>query len=143
MSERINEAKELSSKGFNCAQSVVGACCEKYGIDKETAMKFAGSFGGGLRCGEVCGAVTGATMIIGLKYGQYLPDDVKAKEKCGEITLAFMEEYKKRNNSFLCKELLGYDPRDKEKAEKSQDKKKAICSNAIELAINMLEEMEI
>lgn len=143
MSERINEANELSSKGYNCAQSVIGAFCEKYNIDKETAMKFAGGFGGGLRCGEVCGAVTGAVMVIGLKYGQYLLDDLESKEKCGEITLKFMEDYKKRNNSILCKELLGYDPRDKETAEKQKDKKKAICSNAIELAINMLVEMEI
>ncbi len=143
MSERISKANELNSEGFNCAQSVVGAFCEKYSIDKETAMKFAGGFGGGLRCGEVCGAVTGAVMVIGLKYGQYLPDDSESKQKCGEITLRFMEEYKNRNHSLLCRELLGYDPRDKEKAEKLQDKKKTICSNAIEMAINILEEMEM
>ena len=135
MTERINIANELRSKGFNCSQAVVGSFCEKYGIDKETASKFSAGFGGGLRCGEVCGAVTGAVMIIGLEYGQYLPDDLDAKEKCGEVTLKFMEEYKKRNNSYLCRELLG--------TENSLDKKKSICSNAIELAIKMLEEMEI
>ena len=143
MTERTKKALELSNKGFNCAQSVIGAFCEKYGIDEQTAMKFAGGFGGGLRCGEVCGAVTGAVMVIGLKYGQYLPNDKESKEKCGEVTTTFMEEYKKRNNSLLCREILGYDLRDKDEAARFADKKQIICSNAIELAVKILEEMEL
>lgn len=143
MTDKIKIANELRSKGFNCSQAVIGAFCEDYGIDRETAMKFASGFGGGLRCGEVCGAVTGAVMVIGLKYGQYLPNDLKAKEKCGEITLKYMEEYKKRNYSYLCRELLKTDPISKEKTELSPEQKKSICSNSIELAIKMLEEMEI
>lgn len=141
MSERINEANELRSQGFNCAQAVVGAFCEIYDVNKQFAMKFASGFGGGLCSGEVCGAVTGAVMVIGLKYGQYLPDDIKSKEKCSEMTIRFMDEYKKRNNSYLCKELLGYNVRDKEASEKLQDRKKTVCPNAIELAIKILEEM--
>lgn len=141
MTEKVNKALELSNSGFNCAQAVIGAFCDKYGIDEETAMRFAGGFGGGLRCGEVCGAVTGAVMVIGLKYGQILPNDKESKEKCGEVTLKFMDEYKKRNNSVLCREILGYDPRDKEKAVLFADKKHTICTNAIETAIIILEEM--
>lgn len=141
MTDKISKALELSNGGFNCAQAVVGSFCEKYGIDEQTAMKFAGGFGGGLRCGEVCGAVTGAVMVIGLKYSQYLPNDKEAKEKCGNITLEFMNEYKKRNEFVLCRELLGYDPRDKEKVALFADKKHKICTNAIETSIQILEEM--
>ena len=142
MTERLNKVLEIRNNGYNCAQAVVGAFCEKYGIDEQTVMKLACGFGGGLRCGEVCGAVTGAVMVIGLKYGNYLPDDNESKKKCGKSTLEFMNEYKKRNQSILCRELLGYDPRDKEKVTKYADAKKQICTNAIETAIKILEDMD-
>jgi C_GCAxxG_C_C family probable redox protein len=140
MTERISLANDLWNNGYNCSQSVVGAFCEKFGVDIETASRFAAGFGGGLRCGEVCGVVTGAVMVIGLKYGQ---NYLVSNEECKEITLKFMEEFKKRNNTYTCREILGYDPRDKEMAKNFASKKGTVCANAIELAIKILEEMGI
>ena len=138
---KIEKATKLHNDGFNCSQSVVGVFCESLGIDEITAMKFAGGFGGGLCCGEVCGAVSGAAIVIGLKYGQYDCDDKESKEECKKVTSQFLEEYKNRNNEIVCRELLGFDIRDKESLDKNLDKKQIICSNAIKTAIIILEEM--
>ncbi|MBI4710518.1 MAG: C_GCAxxG_C_C family protein, partial [Nitrospirae bacterium] len=49
-----------------------GAYGDKLRFDKETVLKIASPFGGGIgRMGETCGAVTGALMVIGLKYGRF------------------------------------------------------------------------
>ena len=41
-------AEENFKNGYNCAQSVFITYAEKYGIDKETALKLSSSFGGGM-----------------------------------------------------------------------------------------------
>lgn len=114
MSKRVEKALELFRSGLNCSQAVVGTFCNQFGMDEPLSMKLACGFAGGLRCGEVCGAVTGAVMIIGLKYGQCIADDKASKGKCYEITSKFMEGYVKRKGTILCREILGYDVRDKE-----------------------------
>ena len=56
--DRVEKAKELFLKGFNCCQAVFAAFADKYGISEELALRLSGAFGagfGGLR--EVCGAV--------------------------------------------------------------------------------------
>ncbi len=54
-------------------------------------------FGGGMQCGETCGAVTGALMVIGLKYGHSVNNDLKQKEimreKTSEFKRLFAEKY--------------------------------------------------
>ena len=63
-------AKELFKSGYNCSQAVLGAFCEELGMDFETAMKVASSFGGGMgRLREVCGAVSAMFMIAGILKG--------------------------------------------------------------------------
>lgn len=141
MNEKEEKALKLFDNGFNCSQAVLGAFCNKHGMDEELAMKLACGFGGGIRCGEVCGAVTGAIMVIGLKYGQYIAEDKESKAKCYELTSYFMEEYAKRNGSVVCRELLGFDMRDKEVAAKFSGKIREVCPNVIKTAVLLLEEM--
>ena len=60
MSAHSDLARKLFKKGYNCSQSVFAAFCDETGLDTETALKIASSFGGGMgRLREVCGAVTG------------------------------------------------------------------------------------
>ncbi len=141
MKKRIDKALELFSTGYNCSQAVIGAYAKDLGLDENTAMKMAGAFGGGMRCGEVCGGVTGALMALGLKYGQESGDDQDAKANCNNLTIRFMDEYVKRNKSYLCKELLGFDVRDEEKREQNKETMQEVCPNAIVLAIEILEEI--
>ena len=63
------KATTLHESGSNCCQAVLGACCDHWNMDEDTAYRLGAFFGGGMRRGEVCGAVTGALMALGLEYG--------------------------------------------------------------------------
>lgn len=59
--------------------------------------------------GETCGAVTGAFMVMGLKHGGIKAEDDETREKADSLVREFVAEFKSRNGSILCRELLGYD----------------------------------
>ena len=87
--------------GCNCAQAVLLTFCEDYGMDKDTAMMIAASFGSGMAgLRSTCGTVTGANMVIGLAKGSSRAD---ANAAFREFAAAFTE----KNGSLVCKELLG------------------------------------
>ena len=80
MNNHGGQAEALFNSGYNCAQSVIGAFHGELGIDFDTSVKLASSFGGGMgRLREVCGALTGLFMVVGLKNGYLDPDDHEAK----------------------------------------------------------------
>lgn len=94
-------AKTNFENGCNCAQAVLLAFCENYGMDSETAMLVSASFGagmGGLR--EVCGTVTGANMVIGLAKGE-------SRAEANAAFREFASRFKEKNESITCRELLG------------------------------------
>lgn len=72
---------KLLDEGFNCSQIVLSSFAEDLGLDSEMANKVATCFGGGMGSGDTCGAVTGALMVLGLKYGNYLPYASQAEAK--------------------------------------------------------------
>ncbi len=97
-------------EGFSCSQAILSTYGPELGLDRQTALRAAQAFGGGMaRMGETCGAVTGAFMIIGLKHGRTRADDREAKERTYELVQRFVRKFKFRNGSIVCKELLGYD----------------------------------
>ncbi len=107
--DKIETVKSLFKQGFNCSQALFGAYSIKLGLKQETAFKIASAFGGGIgRMGETCGAVTGAFMIIGLKHGMEKLDK-EAKTKTYKLADKFIEKFKSRNNSIICRELVGFD----------------------------------
>ena len=94
-------AKNNFQNGCNCAQAVLLAFCEDYGMDRDTAMMIAASFGAGMAgLRSTCGTVTGANMVIGLAKGS---DRADANAAFREFAAAFTE----KNGSLVCKELLG------------------------------------
>ncbi|MBQ8038481.1 MAG: C_GCAxxG_C_C family protein [Lachnospiraceae bacterium] len=105
---RGEKAKELFQEGYNCSQAVLGAFCDECGMDFETAMKLSSSFGGGMgRLREVCGAVSGMFMVAGLIYGYDDPKGQKDKTEHYERIQALAQEFKEKNGSIVCRELLG------------------------------------
>ncbi len=69
-------------EGFNCSQAVFAAFAPQSGLEREMALRIAGTFGGGMgRLGEVCGAVTGALMALGLQYGCTDAQNAEGKEE--------------------------------------------------------------
>ena len=68
-------------EGYNCSQAVALAFHEEMGIDKDTAVRIASAFGGGMgRMREVCGAVSGMFMVLGAIKGYADAEDNGAKK---------------------------------------------------------------
>ena len=81
-----------NTKRLNCAQAVLAAFKEKFGIEEEILNKFAG-FGGGNAPDGVCGAYYSAKYII----------EKVTPEKINELDTFFVDAAK----SLKCKEIRG------------------------------------
>lgn len=141
---KVENAVNCFNSGFNCAQAVFSTYSEQLGMDEITALKTSCPFGGGMAClGETCGAVTGAYLLIGLKYGKYLPDDNEAKEKSYALVRRFNDKFCEIYGSVKCKELLKYDinnPEDLEKI-KELDLWHTLCPIYVKSASEIIEEL--
>ena len=106
MSEKSEKAKELFKSGYNCSQAVLGVFCEELGMDFETAMKIASSFGGGMgRMREVCGTVSGMFMAAGLAFSSSESSSENKAEQY-KIVQELAKRFKDENGSIICRELL-------------------------------------
>lgn len=123
----IEKAKELFMNGYNCAQSVVGAYCEMLGMDFDTAMRAAEGFGGGMgRMRLTCGAVSGMALLAGLKYSKAEASDTETRTVIYETVRKMSEEFKVKNSSLICADLLGL--AEKEKSAKPEERTKQYYS---------------
>ncbi|MFW9900041.1 MAG: C-GCAxxG-C-C family protein [Candidatus Thorarchaeota archaeon] len=129
---------------FNCAQSILSSFAPQYGLDKDTALKLATGFGGGMgRMQNTCGAVSGAFMVIGLKYGMGIDGDVEARDKTYELVREFTKRFQEISGSINCKELLGCDintPEGKEYYDQNDFFEKK-CFEYVKNAAKILEEI--
>ncbi len=107
-SARAQQAMANFKEGYNCSQAVLLAFADRINMDKSTALKLSSSFGGGMgRLREVCGAVSGMFMVAGLLYGYDEPRDLQGKTEHYARIQELAEEFRIRNGSIVCKELLG------------------------------------
>jgi C_GCAxxG_C_C family probable redox protein len=110
MQNATESAVSCFKQGFSCSQAILSTFGEQFGLNRETALKLAAGFGGGMgRMARTCGAVTGAFMILGLKYGATSSEDKQAKELTYEKVREFAARFKERNGTLECRELLGCD----------------------------------
>lgn len=108
MEDRIQRAIELFKSGYNCSQSVVVAFADMYGFTEEQALRMSASFGGGIgRMRETCGAACGLFLLAGLEKGATDGADKKGKAANYALVQELAAEFKKRNGSLNCGELLG------------------------------------
>ena len=108
MEERIQKAVALFKSGYNCSQSVVAAFADMYGFTEEQALRMSASFGGGIgRMRLTCGAACGMFLLAGLETGSTDGADREGKAANYALVQALAEEFKKRNGSLTCAELLG------------------------------------
>ena len=134
---RAEAAVASYNGGCNCAQAVISAYCDQWGLDRDTALKVAGAFGGGMgRTGEVCGAVTGALMLIGL---QQSPN--QTKDELYELTQLFLAEFKAQHGSIHCKELLGTEIITAESRKLAAGKFKSVCPDLVADAVKIFEKI--
>ena len=67
----LQRAKELFiDLKMNCAEAVLLALAEHYGIQNPLIPQMATPFGGGMNQRELCGALTGALMAVGMLHGR-------------------------------------------------------------------------
>ncbi|MDR2090676.1 MAG: C-GCAxxG-C-C family protein [Clostridiales bacterium] len=105
-----DKAVEYFNAGYNCAESLLMAFSEKAGITADEAKKIASGFGGGTggTHENMCGAVNAAIVVLGLTDGGYAPDDAAAKKNLYGKVSGLIAEFKERNASANCRELLGF-----------------------------------
>ena len=137
-------ARSLFDNEFNCAQSVFAAFAETTNLDPHLATKIAAPFGAGIgRMGNTCGAVSGALMAIGLYFGNDDAQDKDAKEKAYLLARTFYERFTQKNQTTLCRELIGYDVSQPE--ELAQAREAGVfstrCPALVESAVNILMEL--
>lgn len=140
---QVEKAVDYYMHNFNCSQGVFTAYAKELGIDEKLALKIATNFGGGARKGELCGAVAGALMVLGLKYGHCDSDDMESKASAYAIADAYMNRFRDRNGSFVCRELLALDLTDPEEYKIIQEKNvfRTRCPELVRSAAEILEEM--
>ena len=114
------------------------------GLDREIGLRISSAFGGGMGGqGEVCGAVSAAFMVIGLRYGSAGRHDDEERQRIGKIAGMFMDRFKSRNGSILCRDLLGADIATPEGLETAIEKVlfDNICPGIIKSSVEILEEV--
>ena len=106
--DRAKRATELFKRGYNCSQSVVCAFCDVFGLGEETAAKLSEGLGGGMgRMRLTCGAVSAMTMLAGMKKSKGTHSDIESRTELYELVRAMAGEFKEKNGSVICGELLG------------------------------------
>jgi C_GCAxxG_C_C family probable redox protein len=105
-----NRATEHMANGLVCAESVLLATCEEFGVDvnENVIPKIAYAFAGGIgNTGSVCGAVAGAVMAIGLikDRGETMEEMMRVIGLAAE----FRKRFEAEMNTISCRELTGID----------------------------------
>lgn len=130
--------------GYNCAQSVVGAMCEEFGMSEEMGLMVSEGFGGGMgRMRETCGAVTGMFMLAGLKMSKGAPKDMETRKRIYSKVQEMAAEFKEKMGSINCAELLGEAmPKDTGATPTERDSefyRKRCCTDCVRLAAEIAE----
>ncbi len=145
MKNNIDKAKNTFLSDNNCAQSILAILGPDYGLNEDMAFKLTSGMGGGLGLqGKTCGAVIGSYMILGLEFGNQIPDDYESKQIVRKATDLFVEKFKKRHGDIDCPLLLKKDFRIAEEKEEMQqtgltDK---LCPEFIQSSIEIIEEIK-
>jgi C_GCAxxG_C_C family probable redox protein len=134
---------ELFSQGYNCAQSVYGACAAGNDLSEAQRLALAAPFGGGVaRQGEICGALTGALLALGEVRGDAMAADPKAGrkalyERAQQLTEAFCQVH----GAIVCRDLTGciLSTEEGQRSYKERGLHQSLCSNLVASATGLLD----
>ena len=146
--KRVERSRDLFRQGFNCSQSVCAACADLYGMDEQTALRVAASFGGGIgRMRQTCGAACGMFVLAGLENGSATPGDAEGKKQNYVLVQDLAAKFKAENGSLICSELLGIAPKAQEPTPEARTEayyKKRPCvemvANAVRIYLQTMSE---
>lgn len=147
MEGKAEQARRLFLSGANCAQAVLGAFHEECGLDRETALRLASGFGGGVsRLREMCGAVSGMILAENLMHGYSDLSDKAAKDAHYRRIRALAEAFRREAGSIICRELLGLAPHQSDdpvsEARTREYYRKRPCADLVALAAATLARFE-
>mgnify|MGYP002725652951 CR=1 FL=1 len=144
MSAKADRAVAMFVDGFSCAQSLLATYGPDLGLERETALKVAAPFAGGVsRTDGPCGAGSGALLVLGLKYGHTSPDDEAGEERVRSLVQEFLRRYEARKGCTDCTGLLGANlavPADLERV-KEEDLAQRVCPDLVRTSCEILEEL--
>lgn len=130
------------NEGFNVSQAMLATFGPELGVDENAASKLTAAIPGhGEYTGDICGTVLSGLMILGLKYGNVEAGDKGTIKKLTDITDEFVAEFKARNDSIKCSEILGIDISSQEGWAQAEEQKMIndVCSNLLRDAVEILE----
>ncbi len=138
---KSTKALELFDSGYSCAQSILVAFASEVGVDETTAFRIGAGLGGGVgRTQNICGAVNAGAIILGLRHGNYSPNDMESKNRLAEMVGKFVMECKNTLVATQCLDLIKVDlnnPEQKQFANESGLLSK-ICNNAVSKTAEIL-----
>jgi len=135
---RKKDALGLFHEGYNCAQAILAAYGDMFGLERENAFKIGAPFGGGVaNTGDTCGAVIGALMVIGLRYGSVKPAGWLKRAKLYRNSKSFMKRFTIVCGSHRCEDLKCY----YRSNNPENVRMKTYCTHIVEKAVNILEDL--
>lgn len=142
--DRCALAYQLHKEGWNCAQSVAGACADLAGRTPEELLPLMGGFGGGFGGSheEACGAVSGGILILSLCFPHAQGGDQAAKKNVYRVSKEFRKRFSDVFGHSRCGDLLRARPGVTEKNPAAQRLGvTAHCDNMIVTAVELLEKL--
>lgn len=139
------KARDLFLSGCSCSQAVFAAFADDFGMDQDTALRLASSFGGGMGgMRETCGAVSGMLMVAGLKWGYSEVGNLDVKTAHYARVRKLIDSFTAEHTTIVCRELLAHlgelkkDP----SARTAEYYKVRPCVMFVETAARLLDEMD-
>jgi C_GCAxxG_C_C family probable redox protein len=140
----IKIAEKMFDEGYSCSQALLCAFAPRYGLERNTALKLASPFGGGIaRRGGLCGAASGAIMVLGLHGGRTDPDDTETRDRNDALVCEFVDRYTRDNGALYCNDLTGVDISDDtaREAGKESGAFEKVCPGVVRYAAQLVEEL--
>jgi len=140
----VETAEKMFADGYSCAQAVLAAFAPRYDLDRETALRLAAPFGGGMgRQGLVCGAMTGALLVLGLHGGRIDPADDATRDRSDAQVREFTQRFRHRHGAIQCNDLTGVEIADPaaRSAGKESGVYDAVCPGLVRFAAELVQEL--
>ncbi len=140
---RADDAYTIMATGrMNCAQTILSTYSERFGLDRNLALRLAQGFGGGMgHTGNTCGAVTGAYMVLGLAHKISGGNPRENLEKTYGLMNEFNSKFRELHSSVICKELIGCDLSTPEGLAEARNKSvfTKVCSDFVRDSVKILD----
>ena len=82
-------------------------------------------------------------MVLGMKYGQFDLNDTASRAKGRDMAVKFLDEFEKRKDSYICRDILGCDLRNEEDRNKAKSNGlfRTLCPEMVRTAAEILTEI--